>query len=69
MPRVLPALSNDSQPGEPPRLAQQAVQRLWPELPRPTQQQLAQLTARLLLRMRQPRVCPLKEEPNAGQND
>jgi hypothetical protein len=48
---------------------QQVVPRIWLELSQPAQQQLAQLMARLLLRMRQPRVCPFKEELDADGND
>jgi hypothetical protein len=48
---------------------QHVAPRLWLELPRPAQQQLAQLMARLLLRMREPRVSPLKGDPDARQND
>jgi hypothetical protein len=69
MPRALLAQSNDRQSEVPLHAAQQAVPRLWQELPRPAQQQLAQLMARLVLRMSQPRVCPLKGEPDVGQNN
>lgn len=69
MPRALLAQSNDRQSEEPLHAAQQTAPRLWPELPRPAQKQLAQLMARLVMRMSQPRVCPLKGEPDVGQND
>jgi len=69
MPRALLARSNGRQSEVPLHAAQQAAPRLWPELPGPAQQQLAQLMARLVLRMTQPRVCPLKGEPDVGQND
>ena len=68
MPRALLEQTNDGRREEPLPPAQQAVPRIWPELPRAAQQQLAQLIARLLLRTRQPRVCPLKGDPNVGQN-
>jgi hypothetical protein len=44
---------------------QHAVPRMWPELSRPAQQQLAQLMAGLLLRMRQPRASPIRGEVDA----
>jgi hypothetical protein len=67
MPRTLLARSSDRQT-ELLRPTQHAVPRLWLERPRPAQQQLAQLMARLLLRMREPRVAPLKGAPDAGHN-
>jgi hypothetical protein len=69
MPRALLEQTNDGQREEPLPCVRQAVPRLWPELPTPAQQQLAQVMARLLLRTRQPRVCPIKGDPNVGQNE
>jgi hypothetical protein len=69
MPRALLEQTNGGQRVEPLRPARQVVPRVWSELPRPAQQQLAQLMARLLLRTKQPRVCPLRGDPDVGQNE